>query len=197
MRKSPPIGANVTSKRALLAALITSATLGTFALVATGCGHQKPPPPVEPTSTETVVDAGPPEPPPPPPAPKSLFERLGGQDGIGKLVDSLVQNVTADAKLKKSFAKLKGDKLDTFKKSLSDQICELAGGPCKYAGKDMKSAHDNVSINDAQWDSFVQDFTAAMDENKVEENDKNELMALFAPLRADIVGTTGKKKGAK
>ncbi len=191
MRISSQIGASPSTKRALFAALL-AATLGTFSLVATGCGGKKPPPPVEPSAGETNLDAGvDAEPPPPPPPPKSLFERIGGQDGVAKLVDSLLQNVNADAKLKKQFAKLKGDKLDSFKKNLSDQICEGAGGPCKYAGKDPKSPRD-VSISDAQWDAFVQDLQAAMDENKVSDDDKNELMALVAPLRNDIVGSAGK-----
>ena len=193
MRISSHIGPNVATKRVFLAAVIASTMLGS-ALLGAGCGSKKPPTPPEPALIDTTADAGPPAEPEDagPPAPKSLFERLNGKEGIDKLVDSLVQNVSADGKLKKSFSKIKGDKLDNFKKSLSEQICEISGGPCKYAGKDMKSAHDNISINDGQWDAFVQDFSAAMDENKIEENDKNELMALFAPLRSDIVG--GKKK---
>jgi len=195
MRNRSPIAPNVTAKRVFLAALITSATLGSFALLGAGCGGKKPPKPAEPALIDTSADAGSDAEPEDaaPPAPKSLFDRLGGKDGIDKLVESLVQNVTADGKLKKSFSKVKGEKLDNFKKSLSEQICEIAGGPCKYQGKDMKSAHEGISINDSQWDAFVQDFSAAMDENKIEENEKNELMALFAPLRADIVGSKKKK----
>jgi len=189
MRISSQFGLNATATRLFLAALIASATLGSFALLGAGCGGKKPPKPPEPALIDTTGDGGADAEPEDaaPPAPKTLFDRLGGKDGVDKLVDSLIQNVTADGKLKKTFAKFKGEKLDTFKKGLSDQICQLSGGPCNYV-----KAEGGVSIGDSQWDAFVQDFTAAMDENKIEENDKNELMATFASLRADIVA--GKRK---
>jgi hemoglobin len=152
-----------------------------------GCGGKPPPKPAEPALTDTTADAGPVEVDAGPPAPKSLFERLGGKDGVEKLVDSLIKNVTTNPKLKKAFAKTKDAKLEAFKKNLNDQFCEMSGGPCKYAGKDMASAHAGMNINQGQWDAFVQALDAAMDENKVGEDEKNELMALFAPLREDIL----------
>ncbi|WP_394827065.1 group 1 truncated hemoglobin [Pendulispora albinea] len=195
MRLSSLFGPNVTTKRAIQAALISTAMLGSFAAFGAGCGSKKPPTPPEPALIETA-DAGPPPEPEDagPPAPKSLYERLNGREGIDKLVDALVQNASADGKLKKSFAKLKGEKLENFKKNLAEHICEIAGGPCKYTGGDVKSPHDSVNINDAQWDAFVQDFNAAVDEAKIDEKDKNELIALFAELRGDVVASKKSKK---
>ena len=153
------------------------------------CGGKKPPPPMEPSSTETHADAGTDAAPEDagPPAPKSLYDRLGGKDGIAKIVDSLVKNVTADGDLKKAFAKTTGARADAFKKNLEDLLCESSGGPCKYAGKDMKTAHKGMRIDDKQWDAFVKDLTAALDENQVGDNEKNELFALLAPMHDDIV----------
>lgn len=167
--------------------LVATALVGSAGGLA-ACGGGKPPPPVEPSVEDTNVDAGPSEPEDAgPPAPLSLFERLGGKEGVEKFVDSLVAMVTVNPKLKKSFAKTKDAQLEAFKKNLNDQICEMAGGPCKYAGKDMASAHAGMKITGAQWDAFVLDLNSAMDENQIGEDEKNELMALFAPMREDVV----------
>ena len=86
-----------------------------------------------------------------------LFERIGNKEGIVKVVDSFVQNVDADKRVNKLFAKTKADKkrMERFKQMLVEQICELSGGPCKYAGKDMKAAHKGMKITDAQFDAIV------------------------------------------
>jgi hemoglobin len=174
-------------KMRTIAVLFSLATLSApVALVA--CGPKKPPKPVEPATTEMVSDAGddggddag-------PPAPQTLYDRLGGKDGVAAVVDSLIKNVSADPDLKKFFAKDTGPKLDHFKQMLNDQFCEAAGGPCKYTGKDMKTAHAGMKINDAQWDAFVKDFTLACAENKVGDKELGELLAVVAPMHDDVV----------
>ena len=125
-------------------------------------------------------------------APQSLYDRLGGKDGISAVIDSFVKNVSADAVIKKHFAKTTGAKLDALKKNLGDQLCEATGGPCKYAGKDMKAAHATMKVSDKEWDAFVNDLTLALDENKVGEKEKSELFAILAPMKDDIV--VAKKK---
>lgn len=157
------------------------------------CGPKKPPKPVEPATADTTVDAGEtPEEDAAPPAPQTLYDRLGGKDGVAAIVDSLVKNVSADPDVKKAFAKTTGPKLDHFKQMLNDQLCEAAGGPCKYAGKDMKTAHQGMKITEKEWDAFVKDFTLALQENKVADTETGELLAVVAPMHDDIV--TSKKK---
>src|SRR5262245_2159626 len=76
-------------------------------------------------------------------AEKSLYDRLGGKTAIVAVVDDFVGNCAADKRINAFFAATASDKarLDKFKSNLVDQICEASGGPCKYMGKDMKSAH--------------------------------------------------------
>lgn len=174
------------------AAVLSLVTLS-IPLVVVACGPKKPPKPVEPATTETPVDAGDDSAvDAAPPAPQTLYDRLGGKDGLAAIVDSLVKNVSADPDVKKLFAKTTGPKLDHFKQMLNDQLCEATGGPCKYTGKDMKSAHAGMKITDKEWDAFVKDFTLALSENKVGDKEQGELFAIIAPLHDDIV--VAKKK---
>jgi len=175
--------------------LVCSVFLGVGAL-AFACGGKKPP--KEPTITETVADAGPEDAAPPePPAPKSLFERLGGKDGIAKVVDDFVQGLTTNDVTKKRFAKLSAERIDKFKKNLVDQLCHESGGDCEYGGKSMKDAHKGMKINDAEWNATVQVLKKALDANKIDENEQNDLIAAIAPMRDDIVETKPKPGGKK
>src|SRR5436190_2155679 len=135
-------------------------------LVAFACGGNKKPPVKEPVVVETIVDAGPDAPvEAEAPPQKSLFERLGGKEGIAKVVDALIKRVASDAKISKRFAVLKGAKLEKFKSALADQICEEAGGPeCKYGGKPMKDAHAKMKIKEEEWNAFLVDLKGAMED---------------------------------
>jgi len=79
----------------------------------------------------------------------SLYERLGGKRAIVAVVDEFVGRVAADNRINGFFKETASDpnRLAAFKGKLVDQICEASGGPCKYTGKDMKSAHQGMGIS--------------------------------------------------
>jgi hemoglobin len=135
----------------------------------------------------TIADAGVEEEAAPPPKP--LFERLGGKEGLTKVVDTLMKNVAADAKINKRFAKLKGKTLEDFKQKLVDFICKGLEGPCEYAGKNMKDAHKGMKIKEDEWNAFLADLKAALDENNVGAEEQADLMAILAPMHDEIVET--------
>ena len=145
--------------------------------------------------TETVSDAGPEDAAPPePPKPKSLYERLGAKEGITKVVDAFLKNMTGNEVVKKRFAKLSKDKVDKLRNHLIDQICKESGGDCEYSGKNMKDAHKGMKITEAEWNAAVSALKAALDENKVAENEMNDLIGLVAPMKDDIVEVKAKPK---
>jgi len=76
---------------------------------------------------------------------KSLYDRLGGKDAIKAVVDEFVTRVAADTRINKKFAK---SNIDRVKFELVEQICMATGGPCKYTGLDMKTAHKNLGVTE-------------------------------------------------
>ncbi len=174
--------------RLLVCAVIVG--VGLAGLVA--CG--KKPPPKEPTITETVSDAGVDVAEAEAPKQKSLFERLGGKEGITKVVDAFVNNVTHNDVIKKRFTKLPKERVEKFRTNFIAQICKESGGDCEYTGKSMKEAHKNMKITEAEWNATVSALKAALDENKVGENEQNDLIAAIAPMKEDIVEVKPKPK---
>jgi len=116
---------------------------------------------------------------------KSLYERLGGQGAIVAVVDDFVGNVAADNRINKFFAKTD---IPRLKRLLVEQICAGTGGPCTYTGRDMKSAHTGMGINDAQFNALVEDLVKALDKFKVPEKEKGELLGVLGPMKPSIVG---------
>jgi hemoglobin len=171
---------------ARLAAARTAVTLLVVAMVAAtllACGQKKPPaPPPEPEPTDAGIEE-----PPPPPEPKSLFERLGGREGLVAVVDTMVQNMSADKRINKLFAKTKGERLEKFKNNMVEQLCQVSGGPCEYKGKDMKAAHKGMGISEAQWDAFVEVLTASLQERNVGQDEQGELLVALGKHRDEVI----------
>lgn len=113
-----------------------------------------------------------------------LYQRLGGYDSILAVVDEAIKNIAADRRINKFFA---GANIKRLRVQLATQICMASGGPCIYAGRDMKSAHAGMNITSDHFDALVQDLGKALNKYRVPGREQRELVALLAPTKKDIV----------
>ena len=120
---------------------------------------------------------------------KSLYDRLGGKAAITAVVDEFVGRVAADNRINHFFAATASNpaQLAAFKGKLVDQICQAAGGPCTYTGKDMKTAHQGMGITAADFNALVEDLVGALDTFKVGAAEKNQLLGVLGPMQGAIV----------
>ncbi len=122
------------------------------------------------------------------PAPVSLYRQLGGREGIALVVDDFAANVVADDRINARFKALKPEQVSKFKSNLADQICDAAGGPCAYVGRDMKTVHQGMNVTEAEWGATVDALVRALDKHNVPAGAKNALLGALAPMKPDIVG---------
>lgn len=122
----------------------------------------------------------------------SLYERLGGIDAITSVVDTFIAKSAADARINQKFAK---SNMPRLRFHLIEQVCAVTRGPCEYTGRDMRSTHAKMGVTDGEFDALVENLVATLDQFKVPEPEKNELLAILGPLRPEIVETTGPKTG--
>ena len=115
---------------------------------------------------------------------KSLYDRLGGKEAITLVVQTMLDSVLTDGRIKDFFAHANPDRLE---KMLIDQICEASGGPCKYTGLRMKEAHQNMGIASKDFNALVEDLVKALDKYKVPEKEKGELLSVLSGMKGDIV----------
>lgn len=119
----------------------------------------------------------------------ALYKSLGGKKAITAVVNDFVGRCAADARISNFFKPDVADpkRLAKFKMNLVNQICEAAGGPCKYTGKSMKAAHAGMGITGADFGALVEDLVASLDKLGVKEADKNALLGVLGPMKSDIV----------
>jgi len=121
--------------------------------------------------------------------PGNLYQRLGGQPAIRAVVDDFVTRILADERVNRWFAHAAADRENArlYKAKLADFICQGTGGPCKYTGADMFAAHKGRGITEDAFNAVVSDLVATLDNLKVPEKEKSQLLGLLAPMKPAIV----------
>ena len=122
----------------------------------------------------------------------SLYDRLGGIDAITAVVRAVADRQLHDDRINQKFARTNTDRLV---KEFVDQICEATGGPCTYTGRSMTEAHHDMGVTNGEFDAFVEDVVAVLDDFKVGKAEQDELLSLLAPLRGEIVEVDSNQTG--
>ncbi len=121
---------------------------------------------------------------------KPLYERLGGLTGITVVVDDFINRLVANKELNKNPAINAGRKNSPspyLKFQVSQLICELSGGPCKYTGKTMKESHAHLNISEKEWSVMAKEFQKSLNKFKVPAAEQKELFDMVGKTKADIV----------
>ena len=125
-------------------------------------------------------------------APKSLYDRLGGQPAITAVIDSFVAIVAKDDRINKKFAK---SDVARVKKMLVEQVCAQTGGPCTYSGLTMKEAHKNMGVTDGEFNALVEDLVKTLTAYNVQKTEQDELLNALGSMKGDIVEIPGPATG--
>ena len=122
----------------------------------------------------------------------SLYERLGGVDAITAVARAFDDRAGKDDRINQKFARTN---LDRLTKEFVDQLCQDTGGPCTYTGLSMTQAHTNMGVTNGEFDAFMEDLVAVLDDFKVGKADQDELLSLLRPMREDIVEENSSQVG--
>ncbi|MBA3836666.1 MAG: group 1 truncated hemoglobin [Zymomonas sp.] len=114
----------------------------------------------------------------------SLVRALHGQDGIRRIVAGLVARAYADPVIGEIFKD--HDKV-RLSRTLFEQLCYIANAGCAYTGRDMKSSHKDLGVQQADMNRLVELLQAAMQQEGVAFAAQNRLLAKLAPMRRDVV----------
>jgi hemoglobin len=117
----------------------------------------------------------------------TLYQRLGGYDVLAAVVDDLFQSLRSDSRFSRFAMGRSVDSHQRARQLLVDQICHLAGGPCFYIGRDMKTSHMGLGITEVEWEINLEYTRQALRKNGVGEREIEEVIALFQRYKADIV----------
>lgn len=135
---------------------------------------------------------------------RTLYEKLGGEEGINMIVNDWVARMLNDPRVNFHRTGVEtggflnvGETSVEWKPTAGDiaslkthfvQFLSLAsGGPTKYSGRDMKAVHSNMKITNAQFDASVGDLQATLDKLNVRTDEQKELLAIVESTRPQIV----------
>jgi hemoglobin len=124
---------------------------------------------------------------------KTLYDRIGGEATIVAVVEDLVARAAANPSV--NFTR-KGtprewqatpENVARLKKRLIQFLGTATGGPQRYEGEDMRTAHRGMQIRPAEFAAFVKDVRAALEQAGVKEKERKELIAIIESARGTIV----------
>ena len=125
----------------------------------------------------------------------TLYERLGGIFAIAAVMDDFSDRVLKNPKIVGANPELHEWHTVTYRTRLPGLkwgrtlwVADVTGGPFKYTGREMRDAHFDLKISPEVFDEVTQELINALDEFKVPEREKNELLGALSPMKPDIVG---------
>ncbi len=117
----------------------------------------------------------------------TLFERIGGTQKVKAIVEDIWNNHSKNPIVRDRFAASDPE----YVKGRVFEIFAAATGATnvEYTGKDMKTAHMGMNINEMEFNAVVDDVLAACEKNKVGQQEQNEVLAILWSVRKDIVNS--------
>ncbi|MGB7540802.1 MAG: group 1 truncated hemoglobin [Burkholderiales bacterium] len=115
----------------------------------------------------------------------TLYERLGGANGIARLVDDVMAAHMANPIVKTRFENIKD--LDRAKKMAREFFGAGSGGPEAYTGKDMLAAHKGMNISEQEYLAATDDIVGAMGKQGLSEDTKKDVIAILYSLKGNII----------
>jgi hemoglobin len=106
---------------------------------------------------------------------KTLYERLGGYDAIAAVTKDLMVRIKADSQLGR-FYKYRGDDgIQREEQLLVDFLCSSAGGPMYYTGRDMKTLHIGMRLNENDWSALMEHLNATLEVFQVPQAERDDV----------------------
>ena len=118
---------------------------------------------------------------------ETLYGRLGGYDGIAAVCDDLLPRLQGCPQLGRFWAHRGADGMRREKQLLINFLCAQAGGPMAYVGRDMKTSHQGMRIDEKDWTAFIGHLTGTLDAFKVPDRERADVLGFIQSLKADVL----------
>jgi hemoglobin len=132
---------------------------------------------------------------------KSLYERLGGVFAIAAVVDhfsdAVVKNPIVGQESKnpqlREWHTKNLDRLPGLKFMRTLWVCDVSGGPFKFTATKpgatplgLEEAHRDLRISPAEFDEVAAELGRSLDQFKVPQREKDEVLAAFAAHKDEV-----------
>ena len=113
-----------------------------------------------------------------------MWKAFHEKAGVDRVVDELVDLSLADPRISDIFT---SHDMVRLRRTLKEQFCYLLNGGCDYSGRDMKTVHKDMGLQNADFNALVEHLQVAMDHEKIGFRDQNRFLAKLAPMQRKTV----------
>lgn len=119
----------------------------------------------------------------------TLYDQLGGADGITTLVDDIVAAHMENPVISARFRPYADDpdRVSQVKDHLCRFLAQGSGGPATYTGRSMPEAHRGMNISVEEYWAAVDDIMATLEKHHVPESARKDVLAISYALKGEIV----------
>ena len=119
----------------------------------------------------------------------TLYERLGGSEGISRIVDDAIEEHMNNPAVNARFLPLKEEpeRLKVIKQHTIEFFSSGSGGPPEYSGQDMETAHKGMNISHDEYMHVIDDVLAALDKNDINDEGKKDVLYILWSLKGMIL----------
>lgn len=114
----------------------------------------------------------------------SLYQQLGGEPGITRIVEGMLLRIAEDPRIVEHFQSVD---IQRVRDKLVEKFCAEAGGPCTYSGDSMEESHKGMALTPSDFNALVENLQASMTAEAVPVPTQNRLLARLAPMRGQVI----------
>ncbi|TWU30952.1 group I truncated hemoglobin [Novipirellula artificiosorum] len=114
-----------------------------------------------------------------------LFGRIGGTEGLSKIVDTMYELVLADPELSPIFQHAD---MERVRKMQFEFLAGAFDGPLNYAGVELTAAHRNRGIRAQHFAKFCSHFADSAKQHGVSDRDIDNALGRLATFKDKITG---------
>ncbi len=119
-------------------------------------------------------------------AKQSIYERIGGEQAVERLVGDFYRRVLGDGELRPFFQNSSIENLHRMQRAF---FAAALGGPVAYEGKTMAEAHHGRGIRPHHLRRFLDHLIETL-RDELDEDDVYEIMSRIQIYADEITGTT-------
>jgi hemoglobin len=119
------------------------------------------------------------------PKTKTLYERLGGADGITQLVNDAIELNLNNPIVKTRFENT--EDMERAKLMTIEFFCAGSGGPETYSGRDLLTTHRGMNISEEEFIAVLDDIFEAMDKNQLDNDVKKEVLSILYSVKSEVI----------
>lgn len=117
------------------------------------------------------------------PARATLFDDLGGMDGLSRIVSGMVDRAAADPRIAAKFDNIN---LERLKRMIVLHTCKVTDGGCRYE-RGLRGPHVQLELTRYHFNALVEVLQDVMDAEGIPFRTQNRLLARLAPMEREIV----------